>query len=361
MAGSHRLPAKQAGPRGVYASFKPYSISSVGNYLSALASRASVARTRVSAFLETDRGRTTVRYVRYVVVAAILALLVWQLTSIGWASVLTSLPATPWFYVIFLMMYFLLPFFEVGIYRRLFRARVPALFRVLVRKRVLNNDIVGYSGEVYLYTWARKLKGVGDRIAFVTIKDNAIASSIASTLALVFLVLGFVLAGQVVLVDLVPDDSLIVVVVAVIAGVILAAVAIRFRRSIFSLSRRIVAALIATHFTRFVVMYALQVAQWWVVIPEAPLRVWATMLVVGTLTTRIPLLPARDLFAIGAILGISGLLDASQAAIAGMLMTRSALDKLVNVVLFATTSWYDRRTGSALAHPGGSEGVAGVD
>ncbi len=294
-------------------------------------------------YASSPRGRTVVRALRLILVVGILAVLVLQVGSIGWRSVLTSLPTTPWFYVLVLTMYFLLPSFELGIYRRMWRAPLAPLLRVLIRKRVLNNEVVGYSGEVYLYSWGRKLAGVDDAKSFAAVKDNAIASSLASNTILVILVTGFVLAGKVVLVDVIGPQNPIAIVVAIAGVAILAATFVRFRRSILSHSARVVGILFGVHCLRFVVMYGLQILQWWVVLPDAPLSVWATMLVVGTLTNRIPFLPARDMFTIGAMLGVSGFLDASQAVVAGMLVTKSAIDKTLNAGLFATTAWIDRR------------------
>lgn len=300
-------------------------------------------------YVSSPRGRTVVRTLRVFLVIGILAVLVLQVGSIGWHSVLTSLPTTPWFYIIVLMMYFLLPTFELAIYARMWRAPAAALLRVLIRKRVLNNEVVGYSGEVYLYSWGRKLAGVDDAKAFAAVKDNAIASSLASNTILVLLVTGFVVAGKVVLVDIIGPQNPIAIGVVVAGVAILGATFVRFRRSILSHAARVVGILFGVHCLRFIVMYGLQILQWWVVLPDAPLSVWATMLVVGTLTNRIPFLPARDMFTIGAILGVSGFLDASQAVVAGMLVTKSAIDKVLNAVLFTSTAWIDRRGNSDLS------------
>ncbi|ARA93920.1 MAG: hypothetical protein D6685_15525 [Bacteroidetes bacterium] len=308
-------------------------------------------RERLDAFARTDRGRLTLKAGRLLFVAAVVTLLAYQLTTIGWRDVLTSLPTTPWFYVIYGMLYFLLPVFEAGIYHRLWRLPVRALFPVLIRKRVLNNDVVGYSGEVYLYLWARKRLAGGERFAFHSIKDNAIASSVASTAALILLVGGFLLTGQVALVDLIGNRDPLYIAFGLVALGVLAALGLRFRKTIFTLPIRTVLLLAGIHLMRFLLMYTLQVVQWWVVLPEAPLRVWATILVVGTLMSRIPLVPARDLLSLGAMLGVSGLLDASQAVIAGMLVVRSGLDKLLNVGLFTLTAWWDRRHGRPLPDP----------
>lgn len=308
-------------------------------------------RERLDGFARTERGRLILKVGRLLFITGVVLLLLYQLTTIGWREVLTSLPTTPWFYIIFLMLYFLLPVFEAGIYRQLWRLPVRELFPVLIRKRVLNNDVVGYSGEVYLYLWGRKRLAQGERYAFQSIKDNAIASSVASTSALILLVGGFLLTGQVALVDLIGNRDPIYIAFGLIAVGVLGAVGLRFRKTIFTLPLKTILLLAATHLTRFLLMYTLQVLQWWVVLPEAPLSVWATILVVGTLMSRIPLLPARDLLSLGAMLGAAGLMDTSQAIIAGMLVVRSGLDKLFNVGLFTITTWWDRRHGQRPPDP----------
>jgi hypothetical protein len=90
------------------------------------------------------------------------------------------------------------------------------------------------------------------------------------------------------------------------------------------------------------IIYVLQIVQWWIVVPEASLKVWATMLVILTIVNRLPLVPAKDILGAGAVLGISSLLDASQPVIAALLMTQLALNKSANLFLFAGTSIGDR-------------------
>mgnify|MGYP000071077897 CR=1 FL=1 len=299
---------------------------------------------RTIRWLRTPRGRRVQKAARGAFVAGVLAWLLYQLSHIGWQEVYASLPRTPWFYVLWLALYFLLPATEAGIYRVLWHIRWRQIFPVLVRKRVLNTDVLGYSGEVYLYLWARRHTAQLDGHLLRTIKDNTILSSVASTLAVILLVAGVLLSGQFALVELfgATADPLYVAAGSVAVGT-LGILGIRFRRAIFHLPEYWVVTLLGVHMLRFFVMYVLQVLQWWVVVPEAPFRVWATILVVGTVTNRIPFLPATDLLAVGAVLGMTSLFEASAAAIAGMLVVRSVLDRGLNAVLFALTTWLERR------------------
>ncbi len=294
--------------------------------------------------LQKPLGQRLQRYGRVLFVAGIVGWLLYRLTQIGWREVYEGLPRTPWFYVLWLGLYLLLPATEAFIYRALWKIRWQRVFPVLVRKRVLNTDVLGYSGEVYLYLWARRCTDRSDGHLLRTIKDNTILSSVASTVAVVLLVAGAVLGGQFALVDLLGEsaDPVYIAAGGVALGV-LGMLAVRFRKAIFYVSGRTAAVLLGVHVLRFFAMYALQVLQWWVVLPEAPLQVWATILVIGTVTNRIPFLPATDLLALGAVLGMTHLLEASAAVLAGMLVVRSVLDRVANAVLFVLTGWLERR------------------
>ncbi|MDQ7039553.1 MAG: hypothetical protein Q9M35_01250 [Rhodothermus sp.] len=299
---------------------------------------------QVRGWLQKPLGQRLQRYGRVLFVAGVVGWLLYRLTQIGWREVYEGLPRTPWFYVLWLGLYLLLPATEAFIYRALWKIRWRRVFPVLVRKRVLNTDVLGYSGEVYLYLWARRYTDRPDGHLLRTIKDNTILSSVASTVAVVLLVAGAVLGGQFALVDLLgrSADPAYIVAGSALLGM-LGMLAIRFRKAIFYVSGRIAAVLLGVHVLRFFAMYALQVLQWWVVLPEASLRVWATILVIGTVTNRIPFLPATDLLALGAVLEMTHLLEASAAVLAGMLVVRSVLDRMANAVLFVLTSWLERR------------------
>ncbi|MDX1530885.1 MAG: hypothetical protein R3362_05105, partial [Rhodothermales bacterium] len=226
-----------------------------------------------------------------------------------------------------------------------------ALIGPSLRKRVLNMDVVGYSGDVYLFLWAKHKLGLPDRPVWRALKDNAITSSAASLTSAGLLVGLLVVTGELAFLDLLGDrDPAWVVGVAAVLGSV-AVLGVLFRRRLFSLPPRTVAALLGVHLARFGVVYVLQILQWWVVLPGAPFEVWATMLAIIVVTNRLPFLPARDLVAVGAILGMSDLLAASEAVIAGMLLARSVLDRLLNAAFFGGTVLWERRNPAPLPDP----------
>jgi hypothetical protein len=299
-------------------------------------------RQRVVAFAQRQQGRRWVKVVRGSFVIGIVAWLAYSLSSIGWGDVWAARPRTPWFYVIWLALFVQLPLIESLIYGTMWGVSPRASLSPLARKRVLNQDVVSYAGEAYFFAWARQRLDLPDGFLLGTLKDNAVASSLASWVAALLLVGGCLLTGQIVLADLVGQYDPVQVAAGVGLVVGLATLALLFRRMLFTLPTRGVLALLGTHLVRYLVIgYTLQILQWWVVLPDTPLSVWATMLAVLTLINRVPFIPARDLVGIGAVLGMTDVLAASEATIAAMLLTRSALDKLCNVALFGGLYLFD--------------------
>lgn len=299
----------------------------------------------IKRLLKIDTNTRIARVGRYLFVAGILGLLAYQLTGIGWGEIWRSLPVTPWFYFIFLLIYLALPFSETLIYRASWKFPFLSGFAALVKKRVYNKDVLGYSGEFFLYFWARKHLALGEREIFGTVKDNAIVSSVASTTFAVLVLSILFLSGQIALDGILSGNRAIYVIVALVVGVVLCALGIRFRRTFFRLPGRVLAFVFAVHMVRLVVVSLLQVVQWMVVLPDISIRVWFTFLAVQIVTSRIPLLPSRDLIFIGASVELSRILDVSSAGIAGMMLVSSVLDKVLNFSLFSILSFIDRKRG----------------
>lgn len=286
----------------------------------------------------TPAGQRAVRVGRPLLVAAVLAWLAYQVSTIGWGAVGTALPRTPWFYAIFVVMYLQLPVLEAWIYRALWQVPARRVLPVLLRKRILNAEVVNYSGEVYLYAQATRLSTKEDGFLGRTIKDNLLVSSVASTGAAILLVGGAFLSGALPWQALTERMEPWMLSTGVLLAVLLGGAGWALRRRVFTLPDRLLAFLLGVHGLRFALMFGWQILQWWVVVPEAPLSVWVTMLAVITVVNRVPFLPARDLLSAGAILGVADVLAAPEAAIAGLLLTRSALDRLAHLALYAATS-----------------------
>lgn len=298
-------------------------------------------RSRVEELVETPAAKRTIAGLRYVVAAGVIGYLLFSLSSIGWGNLLREMPRTPWFYVLVVAMYFLLPVFETIVYRFFLPARRLALLSVFIRKKVLNMDLMGYSGEVFFLFWVKERLGIARTRMIRIMIDMGITSSMGGLTAS-GLLLGFLLFFDVLPLDMLVGDTdrtlilgaLLIAAVVVIAGY-------QFRHTIFKLPGTTILGLYSAHVGRFMVIYVLQIMQWWVVLPDVSFVVWGTMLAIWTVTNRLPFLVTRDLVAIALILELPPeLLGGVETAIASMLLTRVAADRLLGFGLFLPLSLF---------------------
>lgn len=293
---------------------------------------------RWAAFAQSRQGMLALRVGRWLFVVGIVGYLAFRLAEIGWGEVIRSLPTTPWFYVLFFAAFLQLPFVETLIYRTLWDFPYGRGLAAFFKKRVFNQDVLGYSGEVYLYVWARRhVRGARDRDLLKAIRDNNILSSAASTLVALGLLGFFIYGGYVDIRAWLGEHSVLEVGLAVVAVVVVGALAVRFRRYLFSMPPRQAAFVFSLHVARLLVANALLLAQWIVVIPEVSLATWFTFMAVAIVLDRIPFLPNRDLLFFGVGLEMGGALGVPMSALAGMLLAFNVLTKGLNLAFLAVS------------------------
>lgn len=296
-------------------------------------------RSRWTAWVQTEQGQAWIKRLRNVFLVGIVAFLGYRLTMIGWGEIWSSLPRVLWFYVLWLLMYAVLPVVDTLAYRWLWGLPFWRSLPVLMRKRVFSSDVLNYSGEVYFYFWARDRVDQPRREVLKDIRDNTILSSLSSTL-ISFALLGlFVALGPVALpfLEITAWPTVYVVIGVVILAVLIAA-GIRFRKYLFALPAGMAARLFALHCVRLIIIMGLQVAQWAVVWPEVPVEAWGTLLAAQIVVNQIPFIPSKDLLFVGVGVEMSSLINVSAAAIAALLLAKSVLDKLANLIVFIFTS-----------------------
>lgn len=273
----------------------------------------------------------------------VLLWLVLKVRAIGWSNVAAALPRTPWFYILFVVMFLALPVSEVWIFRLLLGRPLPGSLPVFVRKRVFNSAFVGYSGEVYLFVWARQRLGIASKTLLLAIKDNAILSALASAAITSLLLVVFMGTGRAKWIA----DWLHSAGGMLLAGLLVAAfltpLLLRLRRQILSVSWRIAGAVLGIHVARILIVVLLQATQWAVVLPAEPLGVWITFLTVQMVISRLPIVPNRDLLFLSAALEMSHIVDGPRAAMAGLLLAGGALTQGSNLLFFLLTSFQRRR------------------
>ncbi len=284
-------------------------------------------------FWKSPKGKLTAKWLQRTFVLAIVSFLVWQIVQIGWQEVLKSLPTTPWFYVIFLILYFALPISEQFIYRMSLKFGFWEGLKVFIQKKVLNADVLGYSGEAYFYVWGKKHLQEDDKYIFNVIKDNNIISSFASTLMAIVLLTVFLSVSEVDFLEVIKVSRGMVMAVLTLA-IIVIFLGIYFRKYIISMNRRMALKVFGIHILRIVFVYTFEVLQWVVVMPFVPLHIWLVFLSARIIASRLPFIPSQDLVFVGLSLEMAKYMDVSSAGIAGIMIAINFLTKSMNLILY---------------------------
>ena len=283
------------------------------------------------------------RVFRALFFVGVLLWLMLKVRAIGWSNVAAALPRTPWFYILFVVIFLALPVSDGLIFRLLLGRPLPGSLPVFVRKRVFNSAFVGYSGEVYLFVWARQRLGIASKTLLLAIKDNAILSALASAAITSVLLVIFMGTGRAKWIA----DWLHSAGGMLLAGLLVAAfltpLLLRLRKQILSVSWRVAGAVLGIHVARILVVVLLQATQWAVVLPAEPWGVWVTFLTVQMVISRLPIVPNRDLLFLSAALEMSHIVDGPRAAMAGLLLAGGALTQGSNLLFFLLTSFQRRR------------------
>jgi hypothetical protein len=315
-------------------------------------SRLRVLRERLQAFGESLLGRRLRKVGRGLFLAGLVGYLVIRFSEIGWGDILSSLPTDWRFYLIFVLLYFMLPIIESVIYRLSWGTPVGRNLPVFIKKRVYNKDFLGYSGEAYLFAWARRHVGLPARRILGIIKDNVVLSGLGSTVFAVVLLAAFLAIGNLEALGISRGRGVLYLVAALAVLGVVVGVGARFRQQLFTLPGRLLVLVFVLHFGRLAVMNVLQVVQWDLVVPGVGWKSWFIFLAAQVIISRIPVLPARDLLFLSASVELAALIGIPRAEMAAMLVVLSALDKLLNLILFLTiTSLDSRRPDPALGEP----------
>jgi hypothetical protein len=293
-------------------------------------------------FSKSPRAATMKKYLRRGVILFIVGIILYQLFDIGWREVLNSLPTHPLFYVIFGALYISLPVAEVFIYGQVWKIGKWESFKGFLTKRVYNDEVMGYSGEFYLFVWGRKYLNIKDREILKNIRDNNILSALTSNLVAFSLVGILVFTGTINLDEMIDDVNTVYIILGTVITVVFTVLAVQFRKYLFSLSLKKSLIIFGIYMTRFLIHHGLMIVQWAIVIPNTPITIWFTFLAIVIVVNRIPFIPSRDLVFMWAGIELSKMLNMATAAVAGMLLVSSVLRKITNLVLFLWISYSDK-------------------
>ena len=289
-------------------------------------------------FLQSKFVRRGTRVVQVIVFFGVLTLITKHLSDIGWDEIWNALPRTPWFYILLACAYMTMPIAEVFVYQKIWDIPMWKRLPVLFRKRVLNEGVMGYSGEAYLCLWAhRQAKLPGSKI-LSTVKDNNILSAIVSTSAALILFVGFLISGK--LSDVTGGDisNNWALVAMLTVSALLIPIVIKFRKHLIALPRRTVWALIGIHSLRLFTMEGLQICYWIVVLPFVPISAWLTFTAAQMLLTRVPLLPNKDLMLLGLGITLANVVNVPSTQVTALFLAAGATTQFLHLIVFFVTA-----------------------
>ena len=266
------------------------------------------------------------RWIAPAIALAVLVAALAQLGTIDFRRTIGLLPASPRFWLVYAGFYLTGPAIDWLIFRRLWR--LPAAgFVALLRKTISNEVLLGYSGEVYFYGWARRhARLVG--APFGAIKDVAILSAAvgnAATLLLLPLCWPMLTRLQLGLGGKVLTGS--------IAAVALCSlVPLAFGRKLFSLRPDRLVEVSALHAVRIAASTVLIATLWHEIAPAASLQWWIALAALRLLVSRLPFVPNKDVVFAGVAIALIG----PQAVVSDVLTLVAALILATHVLLGAS-------------------------
>src|SRR5690625_894986 len=278
--------------------------------------------------------------IRYILQAAIIGYLAYKLYDIGLARVVASLPLNPLFYLLFFVIYFSLPLSEIFIYRVKWNFRGYRAFLVFVQKKVLNTDVLGYSGEFYLFYWAKEKLKIPSVEAMKFIKDNNILSSLSSTFISVILLIFFLTRGYLDIAEYLPqvENQLVYFWIALGVGVAVL-VGYQFRNYILTVSLDQALKISGIYTGRLVFTNLVQIIQYKIAEPPVPWTVWFSLMAVQITSTRIPFLSSRCVLYVSVAIEMSVVLNVPETQLVGVLTANLLLKKLIGAVSFIVNSF----------------------
>ena len=265
----------------------------------------------------------------------VIAAALYQMRAIEPGRILGLVPASPSFWLLFLLGFMAGPLSEWYIFNRLWGVGWPAL-GALTRKLVFNELLLGYLGEAYFYAWARKNRQV-EAAPFGAVKDVAILSAMTGnlmTLAMIALAIPFL--------DLLPLGEYRVAIgwsLAFVVGTSLAATV--WRKSLFSLTTSELHMVFWAHLARIIATTLISATLWFMVLPDTPIGWWLVLAAIRLLISRLPFVPNKDVV----FAGVAVLAAGAQLQIAELMAMMAGLILCANLIAGCAFALIDLMTG----------------
>ena len=263
-----------------------------------------------------------------IVTIAMIAGLGRELFGSGLAGLGRAVPHNPLFYIAFALLYLAPPVGDFIIFRRLWGIPLSGL-AALLKKRIANDVVLGYSGEAYFYAWARQRAHIV-AAPFGAVKDVSILSAIAgNTVTLAMIAVALPLGA-----DLLAPGLLRTFETSAAITFAMSLPFLIFSKRVFSLPRPTLWWIFMVHAVRLISGTIFIAFAWHFALPEVSIGMWLILGAARMLVSRLPFVPNKDLlFANFAILLIG-----QDAALSELMAMTAGLILLVHIVLIASFS-----------------------
>lgn len=202
-------------------------------------------------------------------------------------TTMSRLPPLVW--PVLLILYLIQPLSDFLVYGRLWNLPAAGLV-ALLRKNIINEVVLGYSGDAYFYVWARRQADAAVA-PFAAIKDAGIVSALLGNL--LTLVLAAISAARLRELDFARQVG-----TALWSGLIPLAISLAvllYGRRVFSLRPTQLVYISGICGLRLALWTGLTLLVWRMALPEVPLGAWIVLLAIRCLVSRIPLISNKDL------------------------------------------------------------------
>ena len=213
---------------------------------------------------------------------AMIAGLAKQLLGSGLAGLGHAAPDNWLYYIAFALLYISPPTGDYIIVRRLWKIPLEG-FGALIKKRIANEAVVGYSGDAYFYAWART-RATMVAAPFGAVKDVSILSAISGnimTLAMTALALPFAL-------EVLPERYYTGLFVGIPVVIAMCLPFLIFSRKVFSLDRKTLWWIFWVHAARLTAGCVLIAFAWHFGMPGVGIGAWLILSAVRMLVSRLP-------------------------------------------------------------------------
>jgi hypothetical protein len=281
--------------------------------------------------------RLAIQLLRWLIPVALLVIIGWRLTELGWREIWVARPGNPVFYILLVLQFLIQPFGDYFVYRNLWGQGSTPPMAVILRKRVMNTFMLDYSGEVFFFLWAQEHLTLKPGMLMHGIKDSNVLSAGAGLAMLYLMTLVLLATGGLHIPAGISAHGWLYVLIGSVP-LILCSVLVLGRRKLTALSTGQIAGTFMIHFTRAFIVLGVEFFLWQLSgalsSPVACLQFVALRLVV----TRLPLVPNKDLVFVGAGIAAAGIAKVSVTPVATVLVILAAAD-LILALGFAGLPW----------------------